>query len=208
MILGVLFGIICLLSATAAGLGLIHINHGLYTVCLNRMDIPEISGYSEGECIQNYDAVMEFLAPFNHEKFDLPTMTYSESGAQHFEDCRPLFNGVYLLGTISLAIALISGPIAKRKFGAVFLKTSGITTIAVPSILLCAFAVDFNAAFVLFHKIFFSNDMWLFDPATDPIINILPEDFFLVCGVFIAVFWILSAVIQLICSKRMKKDNV
>src|SRR5699024_11703113 len=39
--------------------------------------------------------------------------------------------------------------------------------------------VGFDRFFILFHETFFNNDDWLFDPTTDPIINVLPEQFFM-----------------------------
>lgn len=39
-------------------------------------------------------------------------------------------------------------------------------------------AVDFNKAFIAFHHLFFTNDLWLMDPATDLMIRLLPEEFF------------------------------
>jgi integral membrane protein (TIGR01906 family) len=59
-------------------------------------------------------------------------------------------------------------------------------------------AVGFDRFFVTFHEIFFSNDDWLFNPATDPIINVLPETFFMHCFIlffvlievfFFAFYW-------------------
>ncbi len=41
-----------------------------------------------------------------------------------------------------------------------------------------ACAIDFNAVFVQFHHIFFDNDLWLFDPAEDYMIRMLPEGLF------------------------------
>lgn len=41
-----------------------------------------------------------------------------------------------------------------------------------------ASVIDFNAVFVQFHHIFFDNDLWLFDPATDYMIRMLPEGLF------------------------------
>ncbi|WP_252897795.1 lipoprotein intramolecular transacylase Lit [Amylolactobacillus amylophilus] len=38
--------------------------------------------------------------------------------------------------------------------------------------------MNFDAFFVFFHGIFFHNSDWLFDPVTDPIINVLSENFF------------------------------
>ena len=37
---------------------------------------------------------------------------------------------------------------------------------------------NFTAAFNRFHEIFFDNDLWILDPATDLLINIVPEGFF------------------------------
>ena len=47
-------------------------------------------------------------------------------------------------------------------------------------------ALDFDAAFTIFHRIFFpGKDNWLFNPFTDPIITLLPQDFFLHCALLI-----------------------
>ncbi len=37
---------------------------------------------------------------------------------------------------------------------------------------------DFSGAFYKFHEIFFTNELWLLDPATDRLIQMLPESFF------------------------------
>lgn len=39
-------------------------------------------------------------------------------------------------------------------------------------------AKDFNKYFILFHEIFFDNDLWILDPDTDLMIRMLPEGFF------------------------------
>lgn len=49
-------------------------------------------------------------------------------------------------------------------------------------------AVNFDAAFTLFHRILFRNDLWLLDPATDLLIRICPESMFMHMGVRIAVY--------------------
>ena len=41
-----------------------------------------------------------------------------------------------------------------------------------------AAVVNFNAVFVQFHHIFFDNDLWIFDPAEDYMIRMLPEGLF------------------------------
>ncbi len=38
--------------------------------------------------------------------------------------------------------------------------------------------IDFNGFWTLFHKILFTNDLWLLDPRTSVMINMFPEPFF------------------------------
>ena len=45
--------------------------------------------------------------------------------------------------------------------------------------LLCYFLYGFDRFFVAFHEVLFRDNSWLFDPATDPIISVLPEQFFM-----------------------------
>lgn len=39
-------------------------------------------------------------------------------------------------------------------------------------------ALDFNSVFTKFHEIFFDNDLWIFNPAEDYMIRMLPEGLF------------------------------
>ena len=39
-------------------------------------------------------------------------------------------------------------------------------------------AVDFTSFWTSFHHVFFTNDLWLLDPATDNLILMVPEQFF------------------------------
>lgn len=41
---------------------------------------------------------------------------------------------------------------------------------------------DFDAAFTCFHRVLFTNDLWLLDPATDLLIRICPEGLFMGLG--------------------------
>jgi len=39
--------------------------------------------------------------------------------------------------------------------------------------------LDFNEAFILFHKILFTNDLWLLDPSKDILLMLMPLEFFI-----------------------------
>ena len=61
-------------------------------------------------------------------------------------------------------------------------------------------STDFTKYFILFHHIFFTNDLWILDPATDMLINIVPEGFFMDTAARIALlFGSLSLVLFGVC---------
>ena len=72
---------------------------------------------------------------------------------------------------------------------------------------------NFTKCFVIFHKLFFDNDLWMFDPEYDYMIRMLPEGFFFDMVIRIAVIFIvmlLGSLIVCVISKRLdrKEENV
>jgi len=60
-------------------------------------------------------------------------------------------------------------------------------------------AIDFDRAFVIFHTLFFpGKDNWIFDWRMDPIILILPQEFFRNCAILIGMLllvWCVALVV-------------
>lgn len=205
IVFGIIFGVLCLLAATAVGLGVIHVSDFIYAADYDILGIADYSGISKEVVVRNYKAVMDFLSPFSTAEFSLPDLSFSETGAIHFEDCRVVFRGFYIVGTVAAVLVALASVWAKRKLvDRRFLLVSSITTITLPVAILLIFALDFDKAFIIFHKIFFSNDYWYFDPRYDPIINLLPEEFFLHCAIIIVVFWLAASIIQFSIYKKQK----
>ena len=67
-------------------------------------------------------------------------------------------------------------------------------------------ATDFGRAFTVFHGIFFpGKENWLFDPATDPVILLLPEEFFRNCAIAIVASLLLLCLVLILTGRRQKK---
>ena len=67
-------------------------------------------------------------------------------------------------------------------------------------------STNFNKYFTLFHHVFFTNDLWILDPNTDLMIQMLPEAFFSGMALKILLsFIIYLSIIQLIAFKYQKK---
>ncbi len=72
-------------------------------------------------------------------------------------------------------------------------------------------ALDFNSVFVKFHEIFFDNDLWIFDPAEDYMIRMLPEglfyDFVLRIGGIFIVGVLIFLALSIVAPKMIRNTN-
>ena len=61
-------------------------------------------------------------------------------------------------------------------------------------------STNFTKYFIMFHHMFFTNDLWILDPTTDMLINIVPEGFFMdTAGRIAFLFGALSLILFGIC---------
>ena len=69
--------------------------------------------------------------------------------------------------------------------------------------------VDFSKYFVYFHLILFDNDLWILDPKTDLLIQMMPESFFVDMAIKIGLTYIIGViVIQIILFGVVKLDLI
>lgn len=103
---------------------------------------------------------------------------FNEKEKLHLKDVKELINKLIIVLYVSLIIFVASFFILKKKlfFNALFRGT--ILTIFVIFIFFLMSFFDFSLLFVQFHKIFFSNDLWLLNPVTDNLLKLFPEQFF------------------------------
>lgn len=161
----------------------------LYYMDIELLGIEERSGIPKEEIRENYDALIDYNSMFNDKELVFPTLAMSETGKIHFEEVKEIFVGfqVTVLATAVMAFAAIfqqhkRGRGQKKKR---YLKYAGVLTILIPAVLGGAMALNWDKAFVIFHKIAFDNDYWIFDATTDPVITILPDTFFFHCAAMI-----------------------
>jgi len=175
------------------------------------MNIPRIQilneNYSGNLIKNNYDILIDYLNPFYNGKLVLDRLPMSTFGEFHFYEVKVIFNLVYLLLGATFILGIIIFLIQYRKRDFKYLKIASILTFVIPVLLGIPFIVDFNKAFVAFHEIAFSNDYWLFDPRIDPVINILPEWFFMYAAFLILLIMILFAAIAFFTGRILSRKN-
>ena len=109
---------------------------------------------------------------------------FNEQDRFHMGEVKDLFLGGLKIRNIMLvAVLLILILLAAQKAELIkllpraYFVTLGITGV-ITVVLGGLFASDFDKYFRIFHEMFFDNDQWMFDPATDYMIRMLPEGFF------------------------------
>jgi integral membrane protein (TIGR01906 family) len=179
----------------------------LYYFDIKYLNIEDLSGFGKSEIIKNYDYVINYLLSPKVQEFNLPSIPYSNHGQIHFKDVKRIFTSIDILFVIAGLVSVFGVVLNLKHKSFHFLKRTSSMLILLPTILLSAFMVNFNTAFVIFHKIFFRNDYWQFDPELDPIINILPEEFFFHAALLIVILLILSIIVLRLLYKKLNKGN-
>ena len=126
---------------------------------------------------RNYDVLITYLSPFYDGALQLPTLDMSTNGRIHFVDVKNILVKIQYVMYATIIIAIVGGMYLLKKKNEKFLLHGSIVTIIFPIALVLPIAINFEKSFVLFHKLLFSNDYWMFDIETDPIILMLPEEF-------------------------------
>lgn len=201
LLMGFLFTIIAIAVAL-----LVTINFKpLFYYDIEHLGLVESSGFSEDVIRRNYDALIEYCSPFFTDELSFPDFAASESGLFHFEEVKVIFNFIYTCGLICLVIYIPIGIYKLKKKSFSFIKVSAATAVLLPAIAAALCAINFNKLFIRFHEIVFNNDDWLFNYKTDPVILILPEDFFMHCLIMIIVLVIIFSCIMFFIHKLIKK---
>lgn len=176
----------------------------LFKFSLTHLNVAERVGMSFDTIMENYYVLLRYLHFPWIEQLVLPNFPVSASGAFHFYEVKLLFYlnyGLLFLSTIGSFFYLKK---LKEINGFWRLEPVFKMAILIPFLLLFVLAIDFDWLFVKFHEVVFNNDAWLFNPQTDPIINVLTQEFFMYSFVL---FFVLIEFFFIASSFYFKKRN-
>lgn len=188
-LLSLLLGCLILSASVAAPI----LYRPFYYAQIAPLGLEASTGLTEAQIRQAYDEMLDFC--LGAPDFSTGVLGWSQSGRDHFADVRALF----LLDLAVLAVSallLLGCLLLRRRTGLVpyrplgrgpgFWASAGLASVFTLVGVLAA--LDFDRAFRIFHALFFpGKDNWIFDPAADQIILILPEVFFRNCAILIVV---------------------
>lgn len=180
----------------------------IYSYSIDKYNLTEIGQVSKKALMGDYNILLKYLQNPFIEKLEFNNFTMSSNGEFHFYEVKEIFLKVYIiviLILISFIVIYIIKKLNNKKFNLFKLLNYGANALtAIIMLLLVSAFTNFSKAFIVFHKIFFNNDYWIFDPRTDPIIDVLPEEVFKLYAIIVIAIVILAIIIYKSIYLKMK----
>lgn len=232
--LAVLLGVLCIiLAGILAAVHWIGTDEGLYFELQTKAGILDAAGISE-EDLGVLDAALADCLKGNPNAFYAETdgdsarrmmevevfgqvqPAFNDRELTHMEDCRQLFillrrvrNGLAAAGAALLVLGGLLCRDCRQIRQAAWIAP---VVLLIPLGMFAVWAaIDFHAAFDFFHKMLFTNDLWLLNPATDLLIRICPSSMFMSMGVRIGLTGLLwAAIVPLLMTvaAALKKERI
>ena len=134
--------------------------------------LTDLVQMTAGKIWHNFLILMNYLINPLETKLSMPDFPSSASGLHHFAEVKNLFMLVFFLTIILIPFTI---RFIKENLSIVFHNALRVVMLFPLAIGVIAWLIGFDR----FHEVLFRDNSWLFDPATDPIISVLPEQFFM-----------------------------
>lgn len=162
----------------------------------NTMEITELNF---DQLVRVSDETLKYLKDERqdlilHEEIDgVEIQVFEESELSHMRDVKTLFINGFLIKNATMVISILC--LAYLFFKDIRFVYRAIRAgsflfmLVIGAIAIMAY-IDFNGVFIIFHKMLFSNDLWIMDPKEDIMIQMLPLDFFMGIGIKTAAMYL------------------
>lgn len=172
------------------------------------------TGYTAPELRFATDAILHDLV-IGPPAFDVSlagTPVLNAAERSHMRDVRGVFAAFYLLAAAGLLVLVLgrlaargSGPWnARRYIGSVRAGAAGLVVVVVAIGIVAAIA--FDAAFEMFHRLFFPAGTYNFDPRVDRLVQLFPDAFWSETTLAVGAVTITCAILViLVTGRRLRK---
>jgi len=155
-------------------------NKELYLKLYKQYGVLEVTGRS----LEQLDSITEDIFGYLKDEKDETVMKpyFNEREILHMIDVKNLFQYGFILKNIFILISVLAlgmlllGKKYRSLGKALFFGP--LLWVGSMFIFLLLAMSNFNKYFTYFHEIFFDNDLWILNPETDLLIQMLPQDFF------------------------------
>ena len=194
-------------------------NMSFYNYEFQKYEISKKTGIEQKELLSVAKQIVDY---FNNEEEKLKVEIwknnvrvnnlFNSKEVLHMVDVKKLIRLVYILQSITLIFIvgylLICFYILKESIFLIFnrlLFKSSITIITVIIIAVFISFIGFEKAFLIFHEISFTNDLWKLDPRKDYLVAIFPQGFFYETTILIGFLTLIEAIFILALTRLLKE---
>ena len=167
------------------------INPDFYIPKYEQMNLADDIGVSQSDLNKSINILMDYLSDSRDDIdstitwYGMKQPMFNEKEKSHMVDVKALYQNALKVSRVALIVlALITLYfLLNEKKNWIGYISKGMCRAAISLMLALVFfgiwiLTDFTSFWTWFHTIFFSNQLWLLDPATDFMINMLPEMIF------------------------------
>jgi integral membrane protein (TIGR01906 family) len=214
-VLLVIMSIAMMIVIMLSVIDLVALNKSFFAYQEQRLKSAEVIGVSEDDlvaarnCLLDYlkqPIKLECLVNINGEVVNF----YNQREIDHMVDVKNLYSNVMIVRNLLglLAIGLAVGLVRYRQRWWSAFKQAGLIVGGGLALLGLYALIDFQGFWIRFHLIFFTNDLWILDPSTDRLIQMVPQEFFnsMVMTIFGAIVLGLGLFGLMVYSLRAKHD--
>lgn len=171
----------------------------IYKYSIQKYELDKIGQLSKEKLMEDYNILLNYLQnPFT-KKLEFNNFIMSSNGEFHFYEVKKIFLSIYLIILIFVFVFIVIYLVKRynnKKINLIKSLNYGANAlISIIAVLLTSIFIDFSKAFIIFHKIFFNNEYWIFDSKTDPIINVLPEEVFKLYALVVIIFTLIAIIV-------------
>jgi len=146
-------------------------NQSFYEKEFEKHNVYETFKLTKEEVNKENTNILNFLKG----KQELTTAFLNQKEKQHLQDVKDLIRKYKIIEGILFLLAIFFIIKTRDKKAVLY---GSILTIILLTVSLMLIAMSFTEIFLIFHKISFSNDLWLLDPGVDNLIKLFPEPLF------------------------------
>lgn len=167
-------------------------------------NIKEFSGFTEEEYLEEIDRLKGYL--FNmREDSSLIDSVYSEDEVSHMKDVYRLFQMVRIICLVSFFAAGFITIKNKNRISSIDISRRWYLFIVFPVLIFAPAIINFEKFWTAFHKVLFSNDLWLMDPRYSLMINLLPEKIFYSISMMTIIVYFIIVLAAALCFRFFSK---
>lgn len=167
-------------------------------------NIKEFSGFTEEEYLGEIKRLKGYI--FNtREDSSLIDSVYSEDEVSHMKDVYRLFQMVRIICLLSFFAAAFIIIKNKKRISSIDISRRWYLFIIFPVLIFTPAIIKFEKFWTAFHKVLFSNDLWLMDPRYSLMINLLPEKIFYSISMMTIIVYFIIVFVAVLCFRFLSK---